>query len=47
LGFCLPLHPRNHTFGKSRWIRVEGVVLRPSLRATSSKPAWPKRSRPS
>jgi hypothetical protein len=46
LGFCLPLHPRNHTLRWARMVRLEGVGLRPSLRATSSKTAWPKRSRP-
>jgi hypothetical protein len=46
LGFCLPLHPRNHTLRWARVVRVEGMGLRPSLSATSSKTAWPRRSRP-
>jgi hypothetical protein len=46
LGFCLPLHPRNHTLRWARMVCVEGMGLRPSLSATSSKTAWPRRSRP-
>jgi hypothetical protein len=46
LGFCVPLHPRNHTLRWACLVRVEGMGLRPSLRATSSNIAWPERSRP-